>query len=361
MIEKKKITQISLGDGYAGSAKFAILSSAAFAKMGHEIQVVTSESSLTERRARDLGLVTATLPRENEALQLATLKSILAQFQPEYVIAHHSRERKFLMQLRRQQGRRFFAIAFRNIVSRSFPIFSSIPYNLWLDMNVACGKGVARSLIVRGICPAKVRVVYNGIEIVEGPIEPVSRSELGCDSNCRIIGMSAWFHPKRKGFDILFKALSNGLPAPFKILFLGVVDEHRLQVQEMAQQYGIASNALIFPGYVENTWRYYQAMDVFVLPSREEGFSLSLLEAMACRLPCIASNIPGNNEAIQHNVTGKLFPVHRPNQLRNAISELLTDSSMAARLGQAARENVLQNFTIEKVTESFDRVLAAMK
>ncbi|MFZ5516865.1 MAG: glycosyltransferase family 4 protein [Candidatus Zhuqueibacterota bacterium] len=361
MIEKKRITQISLGDGYAGSAKFAILSSAAFARMGHDVQVVVSESSLTEKRARDMGLLTATLSVENEALQLATLKKNLDQFRPEFVIAHHSRERKFLMQLRRQEGRKFFAIAFRNIVSRSFPIFSSIPYNLWLDLNVACGKGVARSLIVRGILPSKVRVVYNGIEPYSGNIKPIQKSELGCDADCHIIGMSAWFHPKRKGFDILFKALSQGLPLPYKIMFLGIVDEHRAQVQQMAQRYGIEPNAFIFPGYVENTWRYYQAMDVFVLPSREEGFSLSLLEAMTCRLPCIASNIPGNNEAIQHDVTGKLFPIHRPNLLRDALIELLTDSSKAARIGEAACQRVLNNFTIEKVTESFDRVLGELK
>lgn len=357
MFEKKKITQISLGDGFAGSAKFAILSSAAFAKMGHEVQVVVSENSLTEKRARDLGLKTATIPVEGEEEMFAALKAILDMSQPEFVIAHHSRERKFLMRLRRQERRKFFAIAFRNIVSRSFPVFSSIPYNLWLDMNVACGKGVARSLILRGIFPWKVRVVYNGIEPYTGTIEPVPKSELGCDPDCRIIGMSAWFHPKRKGFDILFKALAKGLPVPYKIMFLGIVNEHRQQVRDMAKNYGIASDKFIFPGYVENTWQYYRAMDLFVLPSREEGFSLSLLEAMICRLPCIASDIPGNNEAIQHEINGKLFSIHRPDQLRKAILDLLSNSEKAVRFAEAARERVLNNFTIEKVTESFDRVL----
>lgn len=361
MIKKKKITQISLGDGFAGSAKFAILSSAAFAKMGHEVQVVVTENSLTEKRARDLGLQTAVLPKEDEECKFNELKAILKKSRPEFVIAHHSPERKFLMRLRRQEGRKFYAIAFRNIVSRSFPIFSSLPYNVWLDLNVACGKGVARSLIVRGILPKKVRIVYNGIEQYSGHIEPIQKSLLGCAEDCRIIGMSAWFHPRRKGFDILFKALSNGLPVPYKIMFLGVVDEHRWQVEQMAAGYGIAPDKFIFPGYVENTWQYYRSMDLFVLPSREEGFSLSLLEAMTCRLPCIASDIPGNNEAIQHDINGKLFSIRRPGHLRKAIIELLTDSEKAARFGEAASERVLNNFTIEKVTDSFDRVLGELK
>ena len=361
-MSKKKIIQISLGDGYAGSAKFAILSSIGFKNLGHDVSMIVTKESLTEKRARDAGLKIKSLPSKNNNEQnYALLRQILGELEPEFVIAHHSKERKYLMKFRRQEGRKFYNIAFRNIVSQSFPFFSAIPYNLWIDLNVACSEGVARSLKYRGILPSKIDVVYNGVETHDILPTPISKSELNISEDTKIIGISSWFHPKRKGFDVLFSAISKGLPFPFKILMLGIISDHISAVKEMAQSYNVPDDAMIFPGYVDNIWQYYRAMDVFILPSRAEGFSLSLLEAMSYELPVIASNIPGNNEIIIHNKNGMLFPLKKIDKLHAAIIKIISEPDFSRKLSIAARKSVLEKFTYSNIVNRFDEVLDKLK
>ena len=361
-INKKRIIQLSLGLGYSGSAKFAILSSVGFRKQGHEIIFIASEGSLTERRAREAGLTVEILPGTKDyALNLQVLRRVFEAFRPEFAIAHDSKERKYLMRFRRQEGRRFYCIAFRSIVPSSFPLISSIPYNLWLDLSVACSKGVARSLMYRGILPSKIRVVYNGIEAQEEAPTPIPRETLGIPQHSKIIGMSTMFHKTRKGFDILFSAVSKGLPFPFRLLMLGITPRDRPYVERIARSYDVSEDVLVFPGYVDDVWPYYAAMDVFALPSRKEGFSLSLLEAMASGLPVIASDIAGNNEAITHNTNGLLFPLRDTDELRRGILRLIEQPGFALQLGKAARRTVLENFTYDKVAIRFDQVLDELR
>lgn len=353
---RKRILQISLGQGYGGSAKFAILSTLGFRRLGHETLFVASEGSLTEQRVRQAGLDVEVLPADR-AEGYRVFRRVLEAFRPEFVVAHDSRERKYLMRHRRAEGRRFYAIAFRSIASASFPIVSSIPYNLWLDLNVACSRGVARSLFVRGILPSKVRIVYNGIE---PPLElPPAASEVRSyvPPGAKLVGTSSTFHEKRKGYDILFSALGGSVPFPYRVLLLGVRPARRKQAVELARSYGVPEECLVFPGYVEDVWPYYVAMDVYVLPSRKEGFSLSLLEAMACGLPVVASDIPGNNEAVAHGVNGLLFPIRKPEKLGRALVEVFERPEWASEMGRAARATVLDRFTVDKVSAAFDRVL----
>ena len=357
---KKKIVQISLGPGYSGSAKFAILSTLGFRDLGHEVCFIAAERSLTAGRAREAGLDLRTLPVD-KAAGYDALKEILDRLRPEFVIAHDSRERKYLMRLRREQGRKFYAIAFRSIAAGSFPFLSSIPYNLWLDLNVACSRGVVRSLLVRGILPSKIRVVYNGIEPFQTRPDPIVKESLGIPREAKLIGISSWLHKKRKGFDILFSAVGRGLPFPFRVLMLGIHPDLRSRATAMARSFGLDEESLIYPGYVEDVWPYYAAMDVYVLPSRKEGFSLSLLEGMVCGLPVIVSDIPGNNEAVTHGVNGLLFPIRKPEKLRKALIEVLTQPDRARELGRAARKTVLENFTVEKISVQFDRVLEELR
>jgi glycosyltransferase involved in cell wall biosynthesis len=359
-VSRKRIIQVSLGVGYSGSAKFAILSTLGFRRLGHETLFVASKGSLTEQRVRKAGLDVEVLPGDRgEGYRV--FRRVLDGFRPEFVVAHDSRERKYLMRHRRAEGRKFYAIAFRSIASASFPIVSSIPYNLWLDLNVACSRGVARSLFVRGILPSKVRIVYNGIDPPPELPPPAPEARAGMPAGAKLVGTSSAFHEKRKGYDILFSALGSHVPFPYRVLLLGIHPKQRKRAAELARSYGVPEELLVFPGYVEDVWPYYAAMDVYVLPSRKEGFSLSLLEAMASGLPVVASDIPGNNEAVAHGVNGLLFPVRKPAELGRALVELCENPDRARELGRAARSTVLERFTVEKVSADFDRVLEELR
>jgi glycosyltransferase involved in cell wall biosynthesis len=105
-----------------------------------------------------------------------------------------------------------------------------------------------------------------------------------------------------------------------------------------------------------------QAADLFVLPSREEGMSISLLEAMSAGLPVIATRIEGNEALIQDGQHGQLVPVDDEPALASAIATAFQDRTQAAERGLSARERVEDQFAIDRTAEShlqlFHRLLS---
>src|SRR5262249_52242168 len=90
-------------------------------------------------------------------------------------------------------------------------------------------------------------------------------------------------------------------------------------------------------------------VDLFVLPSREEGMSIALLEAMALGVPLVASAIPGNRRLIGDFKQGRLAPPDDPEGLARVISEQWADFDRAVHMGRAARSRIEQEFSIRIV------------
>jgi glycosyltransferase involved in cell wall biosynthesis len=96
-----------------------------------------------------------------------------------------------------------------------------------------------------------------------------------------------------------------------------------------------------------------QNATVQVVPSIYEGLPTVLLEAMACGLPIVATNIGGNRDLISSNKNGLLVSPRSPEELANAIMLLLHDELLRKRLGQNARETIVQRYTWDKITDNF--------
>jgi len=98
-------------------------------------------------------------------------------------------------------------------------------------------------------------------------------------------------------------------------------------------------------------------MDIFLLPSRSEGFSLALLEAAASKLPLIASNIPGNDEFVKDGITGLLFDIENPNQLVEKINKIAEDKDLVKQLAENAYSSVMNNYLVKNLIERFEEFL----
>ena len=96
--------------------------------------------------------------------------------------------------------------------------------------------------------------------------------------------------------------------------------------------------------------RLLRECDLFVLPSRYEGHPKALLEAMACGLPVIGTNVPGIRELLRHRETGYLCGTGA-DDIRGAIRELMSDTGLRARIGRNAREYVVRHFTLEQAVQ----------
>ncbi|MDJ0270073.1 MAG: glycosyltransferase family 4 protein [Aigarchaeota archaeon] len=107
--------------------------------------------------------------------------------------------------------------------------------------------------------------------------------------------------------------------------------------------------------------RIIRGSDIFVLPSRAEGLSTALLEAMAMRTPVVATNVGGNVELVSHMKTGLLVEPDSPQQLAEAINTLLDDKELASRMAEEAYSLILREYSwdvvIGKYLELYERVL----
>jgi glycosyltransferase involved in cell wall biosynthesis len=106
-----------------------------------------------------------------------------------------------------------------------------------------------------------------------------------------------------------------------------------------------------FAGRVDDAGRYFQAADLFVLPSSTEGLSNSLLEAMSCALPVLATNVGGAPDVIEQDIHGHLIPPDDLDALQQGLETLLADQSLRFRLGAAARKRILSDFSLDSVSE----------
>jgi glycosyltransferase involved in cell wall biosynthesis len=112
-----------------------------------------------------------------------------------------------------------------------------------------------------------------------------------------------------------------------------------------------------FEGFHKDVRPYLQAGSAFILTSYLEGLPLSVLEAMACGLPCIVTNAGGSAEAVKHQVTGLVISPGSLDEAENAILYLATHPQERAEMSRKARESAHQNFEIENRIEELKRAI----
>jgi glycosyltransferase involved in cell wall biosynthesis len=162
-----------------------------------------------------------------------------------------------------------------------------------------------------------------------------------------------------KGQDTLIKAIAK-LDHVNLVLTGSTRDEaYRNELDALIQSMGIKERVTIIE-YTPSQ-QLLGNIDVFVLPTNklfghEEGCPVALLEAMATGLPCIASNVAGNIDLIQHEETGLLFEVDDADALAEQIYRVQQDKGLSKQLGIAARQKVVANHTLEKEAADFSKL-----
>ena len=165
---------------------------------------------------------------------------------------------------------------------------------------------------------------------------------------------------KEKGLEDLFNALALLADRPWQLLLIGSgTDETELR--KLACQLGLDTKITWVP-YVKNTemYRYYPAMDVFVLPSRttqdwKEQFGRVLIEAMICGTPVIGSS--SGEIPLVIDDAGLVFPEQDARSLADTIKKMMNDPALRQRLSIAGRKRVLQCFTWQKIARQTAEII----
>jgi len=121
---------------------------------------------------------------------------------------------------------------------------------------------------------------------------------------------------------------------------------YRLELEQRARNLNLTGR-IIFTGQRSDVPQIMREIDVSVLPSLTESFSNTLLESMANGLPVVATNVGGNPEIVSDGVNGILVPPGEPAALSHAMVELLQQPELARRLGKAAREKVVRDYSLD--------------
>ncbi|MBK8187807.1 MAG: glycosyltransferase family 4 protein [Cellvibrio sp.] len=123
---------------------------------------------------------------------------------------------------------------------------------------------------------------------------------------------------------------------------------HQMQTLEIEKQ-------IDFIGFYDNTPEFLAQLDMFVLSSSSEGFSIATIEAMAAGLPVIATRCGGPEEILEHRKTGYLIPTESPDELAAAIELLLSDKLLASTLANAGKEHMRDTFSLKKMLLSYQQ------
>jgi glycosyltransferase involved in cell wall biosynthesis len=189
-------------------------------------------------------------------------------------------------------------------------------------------------LIQRCHVPAdQVRVIRNGIDTTR--FAP-SRARDGADARGPIIGTLARLDP-RKGIRILLDAMPHLLPEyPEALLLVGGAGEEKEALERQARALGLADR-VVFAGPVHEPRDFYRRLDLFVLPSLDEGFGLVVLEAMAMGLPVIGARVGGVPEILTHGVNGWLVEPGDSAGLAAGIRTLWADPALRRQVAEEGR------------------------
>ena len=164
-----------------------------------------------------------------------------------------------------------------------------------------------------------------------------------------------------KGVDAVIRALPEVLKRVPDVHYV-VIGEGDLKprLQRLAQENAVQDRVL-FAGQQkdENLRRYYSRADIYVMPSRQEGFGLVFLEAMACGKPVIAAGFGGAAEIVQEGRTGFLVDPDNPAQLADRLVRLLEDADLRKKMGAAGRQVVEERYTFPRFEERLTRILDA--
>jgi glycosyltransferase involved in cell wall biosynthesis len=216
---------------------------------------------------------------------------------------------------------------------------------------VACCRTVAEAYRRQvGVAAAKVAVVYNAVQFEPEPDidqRRIARRRLGLDDDTFVVGNLGRL-TEQKGHTVLLEATAR-LAKRHRGLAVLIAGEGplRRRLEDQAERLGMARRVHLL-GLRRDRATLYGAMDAFALPSRWEGLSLALVEAMGAGRPVVATTVGGNPEVVEHERSGLLVPPDNPNRLEAALESLLVDPARAGRLGRRAAREVRARFAIEQ-------------
>lgn len=331
--------------GGAGSVTSTLHLSLGLARAGVQVRFVCPPGSEVERLAREGGLEVHPLALAPKASRpnAAALAALLARAPVDLINSQSARDRQALMWLGLTRRLPATLVVTRRQMPLTFPLENAVVSRIAARV-IAVSRAVGEALVRRGTPRRRLAVIPNGlvtarVDRIVTPGELAEwRERIGHDDRPVVIIVS-----RRKDQAVVLRAL-EAVRTPVRLVMAGVSAEGELA--ELARAVP-DRHAVVFVPFTADIRPLYDLADLALLPSRMEGLSQALLEAMGLGLPVIASGSSGNLDLITDAVDGRLVEPLAPGAWAAAIDSLLTHPTRAAALGAAARRTARERFSLE--------------
>lgn len=345
-----RVLQVLHQGGGAGSVTSTLHLSAGLQRTGVEVSFVCPPDSEVEGLARAKGLDVHPLAfaARSRGANAAALARLLEHLPVDLVNSQSARDREALTWLALRRRLRVPLVITRRQMPRTFVLEN------WLAARaascvVAVSRSVAEALRRKGTPAGKLVVIPNGLitERVDVAVPPMAletwRHRIGWSADRRTIGIVA----RPKDQQVVLDALDS-VNTPVRLVLAGV--DPSSPIGQAAARVPPRHAVVCLP-FVTEVRPLYDLLELVLLPSRIEGLSQALLEAMALGKPVIASAAAGNLDLVATEVSGLLVPPLAAQQWAAAIERVLQDQPLAMRLGAAGRRTARETFSLDRTVE----------
>ena len=229
------------------------------------------------------------------------------------------------------------------------PINSPTSYNL-SDKVVCVSKGVRNYLASKGIKEEKLKVIYTGIDTKKftPTIKKDLKKELGVDGV--LIGIVAVLRMAKRHKDLI-QAIRN---LDVKLAIIGD-GPYRKSVEEFIKEFNVEDKVFML-GHRDDVYEVLPSLDIFVLPSSQEALGTSILEASACGVSVVASNVGGIPECVEDGKSGFLFEAQNVKDLQDKLKILIENENLRKQFGEYGRKMVEEKFSVEKMVSDTQKL-----
>jgi len=345
--------QIDTGKEWSGEQQQSFFLAKELKRHGYFFQFVVRPGSSLHQQAMDAGLPVLPLKISSKADALSILRLSLAMKRKKCRLvncqdAHSAAVGSAAASLAKVPIRVISGLV--DIPLKKNMLFWK-KYTKNVDAIIAISDEVKNELVEGGIDAQLIRVIPDGIDFApyaDKTSKDYLRHELSFAPDDFLVGIVAQLsNDKDHKYLIRISKYVREHTPKIKIIIVGegpIRLELNKQVREIQGE-----DMVFFLGFLKDLPQILNSLDVFVLCSEHEGLGSIIMDAMACRLPVVATRVGGIPEAVDHQKTGLLVPPQRPKSLAKAILKMYEDKELAQRLGQKGFEDVHQKFSAESM------------
>lgn len=221
-----------------------------------------------------------------------------------------------------------------------------------VDHYIPISKASREPLLHVGVIDRAITIIPEGVDTKRFELKSESgiRKEFEIPDSAFIIGNVAHCD-LNKNQALLLDAANNVIQKyPNVRVFIVGQGSELDKLKQKASDLSIRNN-VIFPGFRNDIERFYQSFNAYAITSQEEGLCSSILEAQCCGVPVIATKAGGIPEIIEDQKTGILIEKNDTAGLVNSLMQFIQNKEYAAKIGEAGKRRVMENFTIERIAE----------